>query len=73
VSGPANTFANRTIVELADRRDFSGGAGEEGFVRGIDFITRDAFFHQRQADFGGELNDGVAGDAFQRGCERSGV
>ena len=43
----ARACADRAVVEFADRRDFSGGAGEERFVAGVDLVARDALFDHR--------------------------
>ena len=38
----AAAFADLAAVEFADRRDFGGGAGEEGFVGGVDVVAGQA-------------------------------
>jgi hypothetical protein len=38
----ALAFADGTVVEFADRRDFGGGAGEEGFVGDVDVVAGQA-------------------------------
>ena len=46
---PALAFADRAAVELADRRHFGGGAGEERFVGEVDVVARDALLGDRDA------------------------
>lgn len=57
---PTVTRADLAAIQLLDRRDFGGGAGEEGLVGDIDFITGDALFYQLQAVLLGQGQDGVA-------------
>ena len=42
--GATLASANGAVVQFADGRDFSGGAGEKGLVTDIDLVTRDALF-----------------------------
>ncbi len=63
--GATCAFADGPIVKFADRRDLGGSAGEERLVGAVDLVASDAFFDHRQANFTGQLNDGVAGDAFE--------
>src|SRR3546814_9962371 len=62
----ATAFADRTIVDLANRRDFSGGAGEERLVGDIDLVARDASFDDLVAEILCQLHDRAARDAVER-------
>ena len=67
------SFSNRTpcatadlaIVQFANRRNFCGGTGEEGFVANIDLIPGDPFFNQFQAFISDDFHYGVAGNAVE--------
>src|SRR5450830_804330 len=52
-------------VEFANRCDFSGGAGEEGFVGDIDLVAGDALLYDFQPQILADVEHGVAGDAVQ--------
>jgi len=64
--GAAAADADLHAVQLANRRDFGGGAGKEGFVGDVDLVAGDAFLHNFQAQVFGDVEDGVARDAVQR-------
>ena len=50
VIGPRAACAELDAVEFADRRDFGGGAGEEGLVGDVDLVARDALLDHLQAE-----------------------
>ena len=50
VSGPRRAGADHAPVELADRRDLGGGAGEERLVADVDVVAREARLLDRDAE-----------------------
>src|SRR5690625_435904 len=62
----ALAVADSAVVELADRRDFGGSAGEERFIADIHFVSRDALLAHFDTDFARQLEHGVACCSFQR-------
>ena len=62
----ASAVADDAAVHFADRRHLGGGAGEEGLIGDIHLVAGDALFPDRNPEVGGETDDGVTGDAFQR-------
>ena len=60
--GPARSVANRTVIELADGRNFGGCACEKRLVSAIHFIARDSFLNHLYAEIAGDGHDGIPGD-----------
>ena len=58
--------ADLAPVDFADRRDFGGGAGEEGLVGDVQVVAGDAPRRDRVAQLRGERDHAVARDAHQR-------
>ncbi len=58
--------ADPAVVDFADGRDFGGRAGEEGLVRDVDVVARQALGQHAQAQVGRQGVNGGAGDARQR-------
>src|SRR5690606_31351602 len=63
---PALALADLAVVELADRGDFGGGAGVEGFVGELDVDARKAHGADLVAELARACVHRVAGDAGQR-------
>src|SRR5690349_16555903 len=53
---PALPRPDRPVVDLADRRDFRRGAGEEGLVRHVDLVARDAPLDHRDTEIARQLH-----------------
>ena len=63
--------ADRDTVNRADRRDLSGSAGEEKLIRKIKCGTLNGRFNYLDAEFAGDLDDRITGDARKdRSSER---
>ena len=69
----ASAFSDNAPVQFADGRYFRGGAGKERFVGAIDGVAGEPGFFDRIAEFGGELDDRIAGDSAQDGGEFGGI
>jgi Zn-dependent protease with chaperone function len=71
---PALARTNGDAVDAADRRDFSGSAGKEDFVRHIEQFARNALLNHGVSEALGDPGDTVTGDAGQdAGGDRRGV
>src|SRR5512135_1452472 len=64
-AGP--TFADLPVVDLADGRDLSGSAGEEGLFGEVYLVAGESLFHKPEPALLRQPNDGVAGDAIEDG------
>ena len=62
----AAAAADDAIVEFANRGDFRGGAGEEGFVGNVDVVAGETARLHFETELACHLDDGVARDAGQR-------
>ncbi len=57
--------ADLAAVDFGDGDDFGGGAGEEAFVSDVDIVTGHGDFFEGDVGLLRQMNDGVAGDAFE--------
>src|SRR5690606_15717443 len=61
----AAAFADRAVVELADRRDLGGGSGEEGFVGAVHLVARDALLAHLDAEVASQRDDRIPRDPVE--------
>ncbi|MNQ49356.1 hypothetical protein D3C85_632660 [compost metagenome] len=69
----AASGADLPVIDFADRRDFGGGAGEEGLVGDVHLVAGDALLDHLDAQLVGQGQNGVAGDAVEAGGHFRGV
>ena len=63
---PGLAAADRPAVHPDHRDDLGAGAGQEALVGGVDVVReRQGLLRKRDAGRAGQLDDGVARDAFQ--------
>ena len=67
---PWRAASNAPAVDLADRRELRGGAGEKDLVRHIERIAGESLFDHGHVPFARELHHRVPGDPLQDGGER---
>src|SRR5205085_11884375 len=59
--------AEQVVVDLVDRADLGGRAGDEELVGGVELGPRDVALGDLDALVGRKLDDGGAGDALEDG------
>jgi hypothetical protein len=61
---PGRAGAEAATVGLDDWDDAAGGGAEEGFVGDVEIVRRQVALGGGDAQPGGDLEDGLAGDAL---------
>ena len=67
VTGPQRAFAHLNAIDATHRRNFSRGTGHEHFISQVQGFAGQYLLAHFDTQIFCQLDDGVAGDARQRG------